>query len=389
VAHDQAEIHKDQPVKYKVTHPILVAAVPKGHRTKQLVASMIETVFDLPQHRLLVDAIPALSYETSKVARANGAPEKTEIFATEGGFFTPVVAKDGIVNAVSSSYISHRIANATVAVVRREANAASKRDQASKVVFARENASPAAKENKLTDKEMLRLPSIDKLHDAAIDHDALRDSIETMRREIASQFILVDRVLCQRVTEPYYAVVNDRTKGVHLDLCFEDIPSGTVAIFRLGHLDEARTFMARLAVGALASNMTEGPGAHSELDDAALSVANAACIALREFKSHYHHEYQSRQVIDRLMFETPLEHIAAARKIADIVHSRSVFNLVPEAERLAAILEDVVSFGEKSQFMRGEWRENKRSPLELVVDLWNNQSIDIDIAPVASARGPR
>lgn len=382
-------IHKDPPVKYKVIHPILVAAVPKGHRAKQLIASTIETVFDIPVQRLLVDAIPALSYTSSNAAHVKGASETKEIFSTEGGFFTPIVAKDGIVSAMNVKHVSQTIMNATVAAIRREAKAASKRDPAPKLVFVRENAAATTSEEKLTDREMLKLPSIDKLHDAAIDHDGLRDSIESMRREIASEFTLVDKTLCQRVAEPYYAVVQDRTHGVRLAISFDDIPSGTVAIFRLGHLDEARTFMARLAAGPLAPDMTEGPGAHSELDDAALSVANAACIALREFRGNFHHEYQSRQVIERLMFKTPLEHIAAARKIADIVHSRSVFSLVPEAERLAAILEDIVSFGEKSQFMRSEWRENKRSPLELVVDLWNNQSIDIDISPVASARGAR
>ncbi|MCS4088881.1 hypothetical protein [Rhizobium sp. BK176] len=376
-------------MKYKVKHPILVPAIPKGHRTKHLVASSIETVFDLPQQRLLVDAIPALSYRTPKAARDKGAPERTEIFATEGGFYTPAVAKDGIVSALNSVSISPMIANAAVAIIRREANAAAKREQVPKVVFARENAAPVAKEDKLSDKEMLRLPSIDKLADAAIDHAALRDNVESIRREIAAEFILVDRMICQRVAEPYYAVVNGSTHGCSLTICSDDIPSGTVAIFRLGHLDEARSFMQRFAVGPSYPDMTEGPGAHSELDDAALSVANAACVSLRAFKSHYHHEYQSKSVIDKLMLETPLEHIAAARKLDNITSARTVFGLVQEAERLVPVLEEIASFGAKSQFIRSDWRDAKQSPLELIVDLWNNQSIDIDIAPIASARGPR
>jgi hypothetical protein len=377
-------------VKYKVIHPILVAAIPKGHRTKQLIASTIETIFDIPIQRLHADAIPVLSYASSQAERNKGAPDTTEIFSTEGGFFTPVVVKDGIVNAMNVKQVSQSLVNAAVAAVRRESNAASKRDPAPKVVFARENAAAAAKEDKLTDKEMLKLPLIDKLHDAAIDHEALRDSIEGIRKDIASELILVDKTLCRRVAEPYYAIVVDRTWGVRLTVSFDDIPIGTVAIFRLGHFEEARTFMGKIGIGGVQSpGMTEGPGAQSELNDAALSVANAACVALRSFKNHYHHEYQSRQVIDRLMFETPLEHIAAARKIADIVDSRSIFNLVPEADRLAAILEDIASFGEKSQFACSEWFGSQRSPFELVVDLWNNQSIDIDIAPAASARGPR
>ncbi|MBY3155436.1 hypothetical protein HFO56_24220 [Rhizobium laguerreae] len=382
-------------MKFKVKHPILVDAIPKGHRTRQLVAAMTESVFDIPELRLDIDATRAVSFETSKADRAKGAPDRTNLLAAEGGLFAPVWASEGIVNGIvqttSGILISRRLASAAVEAVRREARAAASGDPAPKMVFTRDGGTPAAKEDKVSDKEFLKQPPLESLSNGTIDHEALRDGLAAIRAAVASEFVIVDKTFCRRVTEPFYAIVGKRSTGGDLKLCFGDVPAGMMAAFRLGRLDEARAFMDRLGEGGNQSSLSivEGPGAHSELDDVALSVANAARMALMAFKSCYHHEYQSKQIVQSLMFETPLEHLTVARKLNDIVGSRNVFSLASEAERIAPILEEIVSFGEGSQFVMREWKEPIGFPMELVVDLWNNQSIDIDIAPRATTSGPR
>ncbi|MBY3433899.1 hypothetical protein HFN89_07020 [Rhizobium laguerreae] len=382
-------------MKYKIRHPILVDAIPKGHRTRQLVAAMTESVFDIPELRLDIDANRAVSFETSKADRAKGAPDRTDLLAAEGGLFTPVWAREGIVNGIvqtrSGVFISRRLASAAAEAVRREARAVASRDPAPKLVFTRDGGATAAKEDKVSDKEMLKQPPLESLSDGTIDHAALRDGLAAIRAAVASEFVIVDQIFCRRVTEPFYAVVGKRSTGGELQLCFRDVPAGMMAAFRLGRLDEARAFMGRLGEGGNQSALpiVEGPGAHSELDDAALSVANAAWKALMAFKSCYHHEYQSKQVVRSLMFETPLEHLTVARKLNDLIESRNIFSLASEAERIVPILEEIVSFGENSQFVTRDWLEPMGFPMELVVDLWNNQSIDIDIAPRATTSGPR
>ncbi|MNV65896.1 hypothetical protein D3C71_1586190 [compost metagenome] len=132
----------------------------------------------------------------------------------------------------------------------------------------------------------------------------------------------------------------------------------------------------------LPQNLREGSCIHSDFDDVALTVANAGCKVFRMFKNGFDHEYMGRQSINRLMFETPLEHIALARKLNDIIDHRGVFALATDAQRIAEVLEEVVSFGADNGLTPGRnWRTPHGFPLDLIVDMWNNQSIDIDIAP--------
>ncbi|MDW9481128.1 hypothetical protein GOB57_21010 [Sinorhizobium meliloti] len=173
--------------------------------------------------------------------------------------------------------------------------------------------------------------------------------------------------------------------GCELKIVHDDIPDAMLAAFRLGRLKDALDF-ANIATEAQAvprmpPELTEGKGAHSNLDDVGLTVAHAGWRALKMFKAAFHHEYSTKQVIERLIFETPIAHIEAARKLNDIIDSRNLFLLAEDAERIAEVLEDIVSFGRDSAFTPGgKWR----FPLELIVDMWNNQSIDIEISPRAA-----
>ena len=136
-----------------------------------------------------------------------------------------------------------------------------------------------------------------------------------------------------------------------------------------------------VGVAHLPQGLREGRDVHSSFDDVALTVANAGWRALKMFKNGFDHEYMGRQSINRLMFETPLEHIAAARKLDNIIDNRGIFQLASDAERIAEVLEEIVSFGEDSGLIPGKkWRSPHGFPLDLIVDMWNNQSIDIDIS---------
>jgi hypothetical protein len=398
LAHDRARNLKDQPVKYKATHPILVVAIPKGHRTRHAVAVSIESTFDIEVLNTGGGAELALSYDAPRQQRLDGAPKNTAIFATDRGLYTPVFTKKGVVSPSFSGRpdVAAQLAAFISLVVRREARKILSDDRSTKFVFTGENGTTASREDKVSDKQMTRQPPISDLPQSTIDLDALRISMETIQAAVAAEFVIIDNVVCRRTSEPFYAVTKDGNK-VGLQACTDEIPREMIAAFRLGRLDDARLFANTMVAEDPdlvahpldnGSKWEEGPGAASQLDDVGLTVAHGGVIALRRFKTDHHNEYLTKQSINRLMFETPLSYLTAVRALNEIIDERNEFLIAADADRIAPILEDIVSFGERTPFSNG-WNGIYGFPYDRIVDLWNNQSIDIDIAPAASIRGPR
>lgn len=374
-------------MKFKVSHPVLVDAIPKGLRSRHLVGCNIVSEFDIPVLTLDIDAHFALSYETPGNSRQKLAKATYELFTTEDARYAPVSAKDGTSVAMNHlTGVAAQLASAIAERVKSEAEAAHKLDPAPKLHLTTANG-PASRASKVEIKDLLRQPSIGDLTPSTVNYEALTTAVQDIREKVAREFAIVGGKLCRRAPEPFYAVVGSRSFGCEIKLAHEDIPTDMLAAFKLGRLDEAINLLEIMnneqpvGVAHLPQGLREGRDVHSSFDDVALTVANAGWRALKMFKNGFDHEYMGRQSINRLMFETPLEHIAAARKLDNIIDNRGIFQLASDAERIAEVLEEIVSFGEDSGLIPGKkWRSPHGFPLDLIVDMWNNQSIDIDIS---------
>ncbi|MCV9964560.1 hypothetical protein OIU34_21970 [Pararhizobium sp. BT-229] len=383
-------------MKFKVSHPILVDAIPKGLRSRHLVGCNIESEFDIPVLERGVDAHLALSYETPGNSRQKLSRTTYELFSTENACYAPVSAKDGASVAMHNlTGVAAQLANVIAEHINAQAEAAPKLDPAPKLHLTTPNG-PVSRASKVEIKDLLRQPSVTDLTPSTINYEALSNAVQDIREKVAREFAIIGGKMCRRAPEPFYAVVGSRSFGCELKLAHDDIPDGMLAAFKIGRLDDALELLQVMNNGQpvqpahLPQGLSEGNGIHSSFDDVALSVANAGWRALRMFKNGFDHEYMGRQSINRLMFETPLEHIAVARKLDDIIDNRGIFHLASDAERIADILEEIVSFGEHSGFTPGrKWRTPHGFPIDLIVDMWNNQSIDIDIAPRAAMEAGR
>jgi hypothetical protein len=352
------------------------------------VASSTGSVFDIPLLERDGDAQLLLSFDAARELRLKGAPSRTEIFVTDMGLYSPVWTKQGAVSAASRIDIATQLATFVGTVIRREARTAASLDPAPKLLFTREDGGSSGREDKISDKELTGQPSIDDLSTSTIDFDALRRSMETVREAIASDFVIIGRTLCRRTLEPFYAVTLDGGQ-LGILICTDEIPKTMIAAFRIGRLSEARAFTEALLTEDMTiahwdngPSIKEGPCASSQFDDVGLTVAHAGRQTLRSFKTAHNSEYMMKQAVNRLMFETPLSHLAAARELNAIIDERNTFLLAADAERIAVILEDIVSFGEQTAFAPTKhWRGRHGFPLDLIVDMWNNQRIDIGLAP--------
>lgn len=374
-------------MKFKVSHPVLVDAVPKSLRSRHLVGCNIESEFDIPVLEKDVDAHLTLSYESPGNSRQKLSRTTHELFTTENACYAPVWAKDGASVAMyNRTGVAAQLANAIAEHVKAEAEAAHRRDPAPKLHLTTANGA-VSRASKVEIKDLLRQPSVDDLTPSTINYDALSNSVHDIREKVAREFAVIGGTLCRRAPEPFYALVGSRSFGCEIKLAHDDIPDGMLAAFKLGRLDDAVRFLEVMNDGQpiqpahLPQGLTEGNCIHSSFDDVGLTVAHAACRALRAFKNGYDHDYMGRQSINRLMFETPLEHIAVARKLDNIIDNRGIFHLAGDTERIVEVLEEIVSFGENSGFTPGKnWRTPHGFPLDLIVDMWNNRSIDINIS---------
>ncbi|MCZ7860693.1 hypothetical protein O9X98_04685 [Agrobacterium salinitolerans] len=372
-------------MKFKVSHPVLVDAIPKGLRSRHLVGCNIESEFDISVLTPGIDAHFAFAYETPGNGRQNLPRMTHELFITRDACYAPVPTKDGTAVARHNlTVVAAHLANAISEYVKSEAEAAQRLDPAPKLHLTTANGT-VSRASKVEIKDLLRQPSINDLTASTIDYDALANSIQNIREKLASEFAIVGKSLARRAPEPFYAVVGSRSLGCELKIVNGDIPDNMLAAFKLGRLDDAIELLQVMnnaqpvGLAHLPQGLREGSEIHSSFDDVGLTVANAGWRALKKFRHGYNHDYMGRESINRLMFETPMEHIAVARKLNEIVENRSIFDLKSDAERIAELLEQIVSFGEDSGFTQ-KWRTPYGFPLDLIVDMWNNQSIDIDIS---------
>jgi hypothetical protein len=378
-------------VKYKASHPILVDAIPKGFRSRHLVGCQIESEFDIPVLTVDIDAHFALSFETpgySGNARPKQLRQTHTLFQTENAYYAPLTTKDGTsIRLTNQTMVSAQLATVIAEYVKIEAEASHQLNPAPKLQLTTTNGL-VSRASKVETKDLLRQPSTNDLPASTINYEALDASFQNIHGMITREFAIINGNLCKRAPEPFYAVVRSRGLECELKIAREEIPDGMIAAFKLGRLNDAKELIQVLNDGGsvetsqLPQNLREGHGIHSEFDDVGLTVANAGCKIFKMFKYNFSHEYIAQQSINRLMFETPLEHVAAARKLNDIIDNRGIFALAVDADRVAEVLEEVSSFGDANgPTPNRNWPISNDFPLHVIVDIWNNQQIDIDLAP--------
>ncbi|MDW9481127.1 hypothetical protein GOB57_21005 [Sinorhizobium meliloti] len=178
-------------MKFKVSHPVLVDAVPKGLRSRHLVGCNIESEFDITVLERGVDAHLALSYESPGNSRQKLSRVTHELFTTENGCYAPVAAKDGATLAMYNlTGVAARLANAIAEHVKAEAEAAHRRDPAPKLHLTTSNG-PVSRASKVEIKDLLRQPAVSDLAPSTIDYDALANSVQDIREKVGRDFVII------------------------------------------------------------------------------------------------------------------------------------------------------------------------------------------------------
>lgn len=377
-------------MKYKATHPILVNGVPKGFRSRHLVGCSIQTEFEIDRHADSESAFLALSYT---VPGAKGSPGHVHQLYTAGeNLYTPVLSKDNLnVGPHHPSMVSAFISSACADAVLAEAGAANNKEHQGKLYLTTKGG-VVNRASKVTAKDLLHQPPIDIMDTASLDLTALSAASDKLRAMVLREFVVIDNQLCRLAREPFFAVVlvNNRfgmTDGrrCRLELATDAVPNGMAAAFRLGRLSDAIAFMQTINADTapdpqcLPPDIREHGDFRSSFDDVGLTVSNASAQALMSFGSSFGHEYIARQEIDRLLFNTPLEQIGLARRLRDQIDDRGIFAAAADAATLAETLEEIASLGSLTPFASRMRIDGGESILSLIVDMWNNQSIDVQI----------
>jgi hypothetical protein len=374
-------------MKFTISHPILVDAIPNGLRSRHLVGCTIESEFDIPVLQKNVEAHFAFSYETPGNSRQGLSRTTHELYVTETACYAPVLCKDGTSVAMSNlKRVAAQLGNVIAEQVEADAEASHRLDPAPKLHLTTSNG-VVSRASKVEIKDLLRQPSINDLPPSTINYEALTIALQNIREKIAREFAIIGGAMCQRAPEPFYAVVGSRSFGCELKIAHDEVPDGMLCAFKLGRLDDALAFLRIMNAGEpelpvhVPQGLTEGRGIQSSFDDISLTVANAGWRAFKAFRNQFNHEYMGKQSIERLMFETPLQYLAVARRLNEIIDNRGVFHLAHDAEKIVEVLEEIATFGEDSVFIPGRrWRSTTGFPLDLIIDMWSNQSIDIDIS---------
>lgn len=362
-------------MKYTISHPILIDAIPKGRKSRFLVPSRTATTFDIPVFREGVDAELALRAEVAKNVKGGGF---TEIMAVGSELYEAAFNKEGQpIRASSFNAVSPLVEATITEVVQKEIDEALQNGSTPKLLRMHDGV-PLIGGRHRTKTDPTNQPPVTDLPQDTINHEAMRATIESLTNWIRSEFVIIGSNLYRRTAEPFYAVTAETSISLVRN---QDIPDDAIAIFKLGRLDDARAFRnaASMQFGSPLDTISlrEFQGAYSDLDDIALTIASTSCKAVRSFKSAFGPSISAKRTLDDLMFTVPLDQIRTARKLADLTSNRSIHDLAKDAADLIELLDEVVSYGNESPFVSAQ--RHKRCPYDIIVDLWHNRTIDLDI----------
>ncbi|MBY3155437.1 hypothetical protein HFO56_24225 [Rhizobium laguerreae] len=369
-------------MKVRVKCPVVVDVLPSKLKTPRKIVLTTSRDYDLPE--------PAGSEGTFEAARCEmpmaGTPTPVKkVFRTELGYFTQVADSKGhypdglnvTVPGSVSGELSNRIATRTAATVETIL-----RDKTVKFTPLPDGRTPD---------DLLMLPDIERYDGVVVDLQAYEAQLLVID-EIVKEYAVVRSTLYRRTNEPFYAVSMSESRSapgtmpyVGMHLVTDGKPTGTtVAVFRLGRLDDALEFKSMLEeAGAKPgllihghSKFEESPEAVSDFADLDMTIAIAAKRTSDAFESSFDVFKKPRETLKEAIYDVPLEQIATARRLRAATADKEFSEIAVQADQLVDLLEEVASYGDRSRFTR------ETLPLAMVLSLWENRNIDVDFSPI-------
>ncbi|MCV9964561.1 hypothetical protein OIU34_21975 [Pararhizobium sp. BT-229] len=371
-------------MKVRVKCPVVVDVLPAKLNTPRKIVLTTWREHDLPEPANSEGAYEAARCETPM----SGTSIKTKrVFKTEHAFFTQVPDANGnypdglnvTVPGRLSVELSNRVAQRTEAMVK-----AILKDKAVKFTPPHGH----------TFDDLLMLPDIERYDGVLVDPQAYEDQLLAID-QIIKEYAVIGDVLYKRTEEPFYAVSlsesvssPDGSPYVGMTLVTDGNPgASTIACFKVGRLDDALEFVREIEqTGARQGlpihghrKLEEAPGATSEFPDVETTVAMAAKRTADAFEASFDLFRRPKESLAEALYDTPLEQIATARRLHAATKGKAARDLVADADHLFELLEEVASYGETSRFTK------KTIPLNMIVSLWEDREIDIDL-PASSKR---
>jgi hypothetical protein len=367
-------------MKIRVKCPVIVDVLPSKLKTPRKIVLTTWREYDLPEPLNAEGTFLAASCETPEA----GTPTPVKkVFKTEQGYFTQVADKrgrysDGLNVEVPGSVtdeLSNRIAARTATAVEQIL-----REKTEKFTSPPDGRKPD---------DLLLLPAIERYDGVVVDLQAYEAQLLAID-EIVKEYAVFGKTLYRKIPEPFYAVSVSEARsptgtapyvGMHLVTDGKPTPT-TVAVFRLGRLDDALKFMAGTQeTGAKPGpfihthrEFEEAPQAVSEFADIETTIAIAAKRTSEAFESSFGIFTKPNETLRDALYDVPLEQISTARSLRAATFGKDFSEIAPNADRLVDLLEDVASYGEGSRFAR------QILPLTMILSLWENRNIDIDFS---------
>ncbi len=356
-------------MRFNVRHPVLVDTITQRSKTRQKTVATTTTAIDIPVMKVGDGFAEVLTFDQDF--------PKTVLMDQAGRFFLPVCEGFGTVGK-PISYVSQKEITAVISeyLVSHASELIENRDRDIDLVY------PVPRK-----KGIMAQPDVEELAGKQIDLESYGATINSIHLA-ASDFAIIGKHLYRRIPEPYYVVGNERGLGVHLSLILNDeIPERAIAFFRLGKLAEAQKLLdgliagrSRLDTALNAPGLSETGECHADFDDVGLTIAVAATSIVEAFKMRFTtSRYDAHARWKELAFDFPIDQLILARELNELTAGRSLREIAKDADRLGEIIEAIVEQGEQSALYG-----LSRSNLDLVADLWANQTIDL-----ALSRGPR
>jgi hypothetical protein len=373
-------------MKVSVKCPVIIDVLPAKLKTPRKIVLTTWRKYDLPEPLGFEGTFLAARCETPMA----GTPTPVKkVVKTEHGYFTQVVDKrghhpDGLDVKVAGSVngeLSDRVAARTAAAVEKIL-----RDKTEKFTAPPDGRKPD---------DLLLLPDIERYDGVIVDLQAYEAQLLVID-EIVKEYAVFGSTLYRKIPEPFYAVSMSEARSptgttpyVGMHLVTDGKPTGTtVAVFRLGRLDDALEFTASLQEAGANPGLLihthrkfeESPQVISEFADIETTIAIAAKRTSDAFESSFGILTKPKETLRDLLYDVPLEQLATARTLRAATAGKEYSEIAAHAHKLVELLDEVVRYGEGSRF---SW---EILPLPMILSLWENSNIDIEFS--TSTRKP-
>lgn len=373
-------------MKTRVKCPVIVDVLPSKLKTPRKIVLTTWREYELPEPLDSEGTFLAASCETPMA----GTPTPVKkVFRTEEGYFTQVVDKlghytDGLNVDVPGSVteeLSDRIAERTAKAVE-----AILRDKTQKFTAPPDGRTPD---------DLLLLPAVERYDGVIVDLQAYEAQLLAID-EIVKEYAVFGSTLYRQCPEPFYAVSMSEARSptgtapyVGMQLVTHGKPTGTtVAVFRLGRLEDAREFTASLQEAGANPGLlihthrkfVESPKVVSDFADIETTIAIAAKRTSDAFESSFGIFTKPKETLQDLLYDVPLEQLATARTLRAATAGKEYAEIAAHADKLVELLDEVAGYGKESRF------GSEIMPLPMILSLWENRNIDIEFS--TSTRKP-